>query len=450
MLNGLSRLVAVLVLAACTAQTLAADSASSRRTLTADDFYRVEDLSDPQVSPDGHWVAYVVGSSDRDADEARSAIWMVSWDGKQRLALSRGADGTGKPRWSPDGGYLAFIAKPAGSDKGQIMVLDRRGGEPRQLTKVTGDIGRYAWSPDGRRIVIAMEQSDEAKSPKPVVIDAWHFKNDEDGYLRAGVHRHLYLLDVGSGQIDALTTDPRFDEDYPAWSPDGRRIAFVRSEEQGSQQDGRIDIDVIDARPGAAVNSLAHPYAPNAQSLAWSPDGKLIAYLQGLEARFYAYMQDRLFVVPADGGAPRALTDKLDRAVTSFAFTGDSALAIAVEDDGSTYPARLDLSSGAITRELAGPFVVSSISCAGGHTALLQTSDSTFAQVYALEGGQLRRLTAHNDALLAEIALGAVEEARFASKDGTEIHALMVKPPSYVQGRKYPTILWIRRSQRPG
>jgi dipeptidyl aminopeptidase/acylaminoacyl peptidase len=155
-------------------------------------------------------------------------------------------------------------------------------------------------------------------------------------------------------------------------------------------------------------------------------------------------MQDRLFVVPAAGGAPRALTDKLDRAVTSFAFTESAALSITVEDDRTIYPARVDLASGAITRAVpAGAFAVSALAAAGGHTALIESQDDALAEVYALEGGQLRKLTAHNDAFLSELKLGVVEDIEFKSRDGAPIHGLIVKPPSFAAGKKYPMILWI-------
>jgi dipeptidyl aminopeptidase/acylaminoacyl peptidase len=108
----LTAAAAGLVLSLSAMQAMAADVAQGTRTLAPDDFYRVQDVSDPQVSPDGQWVAYVVTTNDRQADEARSAIWMVSWDGSQRLALTSAADGTGKPRWSPDGRYLAFLSTP--------------------------------------------------------------------------------------------------------------------------------------------------------------------------------------------------------------------------------------------------------------------------------------------------------------------------------------------------
>jgi dipeptidyl aminopeptidase/acylaminoacyl peptidase len=438
-------LAAGVMLALCAASAFAADPAAARRTLAPDDLYRVEDISDPQVSSDGLMVAYVVSTNDREADEARSAIWMASWDGKQRLALTAAADGTEKPKWSPDGAYLAFLSKPAGSDKAQIMLLDRRGGNASQLTKVTGDIGDYAWSPDGKRLVFTMTDTDAGAVPKPIVIGGMHFKQDAGGYIGSEQGQHLYLFDVAAKSMEALTAGSQYNEDLPSWSPDGSQVAFVRTREQGPDQDGRADLDIVDSKAGAAPRTVARPYAPNTQKLAWSPDGKLIAYLQGIEPKFNAYMQDCLWIVPAGGGAPRSLTGKLDRAVTSFVFSGDSAaIDIIVEDDDTTYPARVDLGSGSIVRSAApGPFVVSALSNGGGHTALLKTDDGALAEVFALEDGRLRQLTAHNDAFLAELTLGSVETLKFKSKDGTEVHGLMVKPPGFVAGRKYPTLLWI-------
>ncbi len=445
------------------AGAIAQAGAPARRPIAVADFDRVQHLSDPRVAPDGAWVAYVVTQNDIEADEERSAVWMVSWDGTQRVALTHPANGTEKPRWSPDGRFISYLAAPAGSAKVQVMLLDRRGGDARQLTHVDGEISDYAWSPDGKRLAMIIEQRDEPakggsddaapdataapgdKSPKPIVIEAVHFKQDEDGYLAAGRARHVYLLDVGTRRLEALTLDPRFNESAPAWSPDGRQIAFIRSHEKGADEDGRTDIDAVDARPGALVRTLVRVYAPNQQSLAWSPDGSMIAYLEGAEPRFNAYMQDHLFVVPAVGGMPRPLTAALDRAVMSYVFAEDSkAVTIAVEDDRTIYPARIDMPGGAISRAAAaGPYVVSDLSAAAGHTAVLKADDGAFAEVYALESGGLRKLTGHNDQLLEGLALGVVEDVSFKSSNGVEVHGLLVKPPAFVAGRAYPMLLWI-------
>ncbi|HET9390210.1 MAG TPA: S9 family peptidase [Steroidobacteraceae bacterium] len=420
------------------------NAAPGPHPLTPEELLRVQSVGNPQVSPDGSWVAYVVSSNNLEADQARSAIWMVSWDGTQRLALTSEAEGTSKPRWSPDGRYLAFIATPAGSEKAEIMLLDRRGGEPRQLTGVTADIANYAWSPDGKRIVIAMDQAEEEKTPKPIVIEAWHFKEDGEGYLSKGHERHLYVLDVDSKRLEPLTSDPAYNEDLPAWSPDGTRIAFVRTGERPVDRDGREEIALIEPTHGATPHPLLRPYAPNNQRLAWSPDGKLLAYLQGIEPKYNAYIQDQLCVLPAAGGTPRVLTDKLDRAVMSYAFLNNSTIGIAVEDDRVIYPAQVEVSNGAITRDAASELsVVSELSSAGGHTALIRTSDGTLGEVYALENRQLRKLTPHNDTWLSGVTLGRAEDIQFKSKDGAQIHAIVVKPPAFEAGRRYPTLLWI-------
>jgi dipeptidyl aminopeptidase/acylaminoacyl peptidase len=421
------------------------DAAATRRLLDSEDFFRFQTVTEPQVSPDGQWIAYVVTANDREADEARSAIWMVNWRGDQRIPLTNAAKGTGTPRWSPDGRYLAFIAAAAGAENPQIKLLDRRGGEARQLTSVTERIADYAWSPDGLRLAVVMEQSGGTpNSMKPIVIDSMHFKQDEDGYLGAGHRRHLYLFDVARGKMEALTREPAFNDDLPAWSADGRQIAFVRTHETGPDLDGMEDIDVIDARPGAPVAKVVRPFAPNRQKLEWSPDGASIAYLQGLEPKYNQYIQDRLAMVSMSGGTTRTPAIARDRAVMAYQFSQHSAsITVTLADDGSVYPAHIDLRNGTMTTMASGRFVVSALSEAAGHMAVLYTDDGAPAEVYALEGGALRKLTAHNDALLAEVRLGTVETLRFTSRDGTQIHGFTVKPPGYVAGRKYATVLWI-------
>jgi len=447
-----ARLTAALAALCATAiASAAAPSAvppAARRPLAAEDFYRTLLVSEPTLSPDGAWIAYIVTGNDRADDAPRSALWMVSWDGTQRLALSNPAHGTHAPRWSPDGRYLAFLRTADGDDRTQLLLQDRRGGEPRAVYETKDDVGAYDWSPDGKRLVLAILRApEEPKTPKPIVIDALHFKQDEDGYLAAGARRHLELFDLASESVEPLTSDAAFSEDQPAWSPDGSRIAFVRTHGAGVDDDGREEIDVIAARPGATPVRIAKPYAPNNQKLAWSPDGTQIAYLQGREPKYNAYMQDRLALVPAAGGSARALSDALDRAVMSYAFTDDGAsITAAIEDDASVYPVRIDLESGAVVKLASGPFVVSDLTSGGGHTALLYSDDGAATEVFAFEPGRtpaLRKLTTHNDALLAELKIGATESLSFKSRDGTEIHGLAVLPPDYVTGRRYPTLLWI-------
>lgn len=429
----------------------------AKRPLGGDDFYNIQTLTDPEVAPDGRWVAYVVTTNDRDADEPRSAIWMVSWDGTQRLPLTHAAHDTGTPRWSPDGRFLAYLATPPGSEKSQIMVLDRRGGEATALTHLDDDIQSYAWSPNSQRMVLVVDQG-KAKSPTdtaghtpgtpepptPIVIDAVHFKEDKDGYPGAGHPRHLALLDIDSRRIEPLTSDATFTDSLAEWSPDGHRIAFIRTHDKGPDSDAMEDIDLIEARAGATASTLLRIFAPNTQKLAWGPDGTTLAYLQGPEAKYNQYGQDHLAVVTLGGGRTRALAQQVDRAISSHAFArGGTTLVATLEDDTIAYAAQIDLRTGSLKPLARGAFVVTGLNSAAGHTAVLYSDDNSPAEVYALDGARPRKLTGHNDALMATLELGAVEDPRFPSADGTPLHGLLVKPPHFDAARKYPTVLYI-------
>src|SRR5690606_26705853 len=152
----------------------------------------------------------------------------------------------------------------------------------------------------------------DKKHPVPIVIDRYHFKSDEGGWLE---HRrdHLYLFDLETKKLEQLTAGD-FDDSDPAWSPDGQRIAFT-SKREGEDPDrsNNYDVYVIDAKPGATPLRLTTWEGPDNGPLEWSPDGRWIAYRQGSEPRFYAYSQDLLALVPADGGEPRILTQAMDR-----------------------------------------------------------------------------------------------------------------------------------------
>ena len=420
-----------------------AEQEPGKRFLTIDDFPKLQNLSDPQCSADGKWVAYTVSDSDLTADKRRSSIWMMSWDGGQNVRLSYSGDES-SPRWSPDGKHLAFLSTRPTDGKTQVWLLDRRGGEARRLTNVKEEMEDYQWSPDGKRLVLVMRESTESKSPKPIVIDRYKFKQDIQGYLSPASRTHLYLFDIQTQKVELLTTDKNFEDSNPVWSPDGSRIAYVSNHAKDADQTNTNDIFLIDARPGAKPVKLLTADAPNDQQLVWSPDGRLIAYLVGAGTEYYAYGQDKLAIIPAAGGTPRVLTEKFDRMVSVPQFSADGAsLTFMVADDLVQYPAKIAVSGGSVQRLLTGNLAALEQCRGGNHTAITLSTDTSPAEIYALEGTRTRKLTSHNDKLLSQLHLGAVEDISFRSKDGTEIHGMMVKPPSFEAGKKYPTIVWI-------
>jgi dipeptidyl aminopeptidase/acylaminoacyl peptidase len=425
------------------ALVLGAFAEQNNRFLTIDDFAKLQDVSDPQCSADGKWIAYTVSDSDVTADKRRSSIWMVNWDGRQNVRLTYGGDES-SPRWSPDGKYLAFLSTRPADGKTQVWLLDRRGGEARQLTKVTEQIDDFQWSPDGKRLVLVMSESADSEKPKPIVIDRYKFKQDIQGYLSAASRTHLYLFDIQAQKLEQLTTDKNFEDNNPEWSPDGSRIAYVSNHSKDADQTNTNDIFLIDARPGAKPVKLLTANAPNDQQLVWSPDGRLIAYLLGPGMEAYAYGQDQLAILPVNGGSPRVLTEKLDQMVSAPQFSADGAsLTFLVAEDRVQYPAKIAVSGGSVQRLLTGNFAALEQCSGDDHTAITLSSDTSAPEIYALEGTRSRKLTSHNDKLLSQVQLGAVEDIDFRSKDGTEVHGMIVKPPSFKAGKKYPTIVWI-------
>jgi dipeptidyl aminopeptidase/acylaminoacyl peptidase len=441
--------------------TLVFAQPAPRRALKIDDMHRFHDVRDPQISPDGKWVSYTVSSVDTATDKSDTDVWMTSWDGTQHVRVTSSPDGESAPRWSPDGRYLAFLSSRPGKAKGnQIWMLDRTGGEAQQFTDFKGRLSAYDWSPDSKKLLLVMAERDpgepeegapvtgpNAKAPKPIVIDRYKFKQDVQGYLTQAAPR-LYVYDIASKKLEALT-ESGLEAAAPAWSPDGNWIAFVARSGKDSDHYNTGNIFVLEARAGAAPKQLTNYDGISASASRgrpeWSPDGKSLVYLQTTGAKQSAYNMSRLAVVAVAGGEPRILAGSLDRPVSAPRYARDgSSILFLVTDDRSEYPARIPAAGGAVQRIVHGQAVVSSLEQGkDGRLAVIYATDNRSGEIHALENGEVRALTHHNDSLFAEFSVGATEEFSCKAKDGTEVHGLIAKPPDYVAGKKYPTLLRI-------
>ena len=416
------------------------------RALEPGDFDRLMAVDNLACSSDGRWVAYTVEGSASDADQRRVSLRMVRFDGTESLELTAAVESATIPRFSPDGRYLSFLSTRGTEGKSQIYLLDLRGGDARPITQLDGEIADYGWSPDGTQLVVSMaaeEKGDKAKGAKPIVIDRLHFKEDRTGYLTAADRTHLYLVNLETRVVSPLTRDAGADDSSPVFSPDGTRIAFFSNRDLDADRSGELALYLVEAKPDGAVRKLTEFQAPNKPALLWTKDGSRLIFTTGLEPRLNAYIQDRLSVVQVSDGKARLLTDRLDRALTQPALIAPDALGAILEDDGSEVPVSVRLDSGATERRVQGQMSASALCSGGGHTAVIVSTDRAPAEVFALEGAKLRRLSHHNDAVMGEITLGAVEDIAFPSRDGTMIHGIMVKPPDFRAGVTYPTLLWI-------
>jgi dipeptidyl aminopeptidase/acylaminoacyl peptidase len=435
------------------------------RNLNVDDYFRIKDVEDARISPDGKWVAYVITTHDVKEDKNKTQIWMTAAVGGEAIPLTPQSANSTHPRWSPDGKYLGFLSEH-GSEKKQVWLLPRGGGEAEQLTNTIQDVSGFEWSPAGDRMVLlfqdpspedfeavkkkAQGKADEEEKKKtrtrPFVIDRLHFKEDEIGYLDRR-RTHLYVVSLNERKPVQITFGD-YDDSEPAWSPDGKQIAFTsnRTAEPDSNFNSDIWIVAADGKdPGKTPRQLTTNPAEDSTP-AWSPDGKSIAYITQEDPKLFWYATYHLAVVDASGGKPRILTKSLDRTVTAPRFSPDGAwIYFIAEDEGMQNLLRVSPKGGEIGRPIAGRRKVESYSISGGGVvAAAITSSYLPDEVFALPAtGDLRRLTKVNDETMSGIELGSVEYVHYKSKDGTALGAYIVKPPDYKAGVRYPTILWL-------
>ena len=448
-----------LLLIIALANSLAAQTA--RRPMKLDDLTRFRNVSDPQISPDGQWVAYTVSTTDAKDDKSSSHIWMVNIDGSNDRQITFSSESESAPRWSPDGKYISFTSSRPGKARGnQVWLLDRNGGEAMQLTELKGRLQGHEWSPDSKRLTLVIgdpdPESDPGPSPqpgatprvpKPIVIDRYRYKQDGQGYLLTGRHTYIYIYDVAAKKLDRLTKS-KWDESSPAWSPDGTRIAFMSNHGEDPDREPSAQLFVAEAKPGATEKPLTSETIRASRGRPeWSPDSKWIAFTEGDEKKYGAYNMDHLALVPSDGSSAPVrfkASEDLDRGVSSPKFTSDGkAIQFLVTDDRSVYPMKASLAGGAAQRLLNPPVVIGNWNYNGGRVVAISGGDTKAGEIHVWERNTLRQLTHQNDPLFAELDLGVTEEVNFQSKDGTQVGGLLTYPVGYVKGTKVPLLLRI-------
>ncbi len=437
-----------------------AGEADAQRPVNAGDLLRIRTVSDPELSPEGAWVAYTVSTADTVTDERDSDIWMSSLDGTRSVRLTRTSEEEHTPRWSPDGRYLAFLSSrydPREVD--QVWLLNRSGGEAERVTDLPGGVSDYAWSPDGGRLALiaADPERDQLRPgqdssklvPEPIVIDRYRFKYDEVGYI-GGERDHLYVFSLASRKADLITPGD-YDEEAPVWSPDGRSIAFLSRRRPEYDRNDNWDVYVVAAESGTQPRQLTTFTGADmdpswgSRAPSWSPDGKHLVYIQGGRPELLYYGRQKVAVVPVAGGPARVLTGSLDLNVLSPTFTPDGqSILFLLEDDRVYHLARVPLAGGEIERLVEGKRAIEDLSVGkDGRIVVTASTPSQPTEVFAVDGRELRKVSGQNDAWLKEVALAPVEEITFKSRDGTTINGFMLKPPGYRAGTRYPTILRI-------
>ncbi len=433
--------------------------AESATPFVLEDVYRLAELSEPSFSPDSRAIVYTLSRNDAAQDKATSDLWIVPWQGGAPRPLTHTAKASEwQPRYSPDGRSILFLsdakakAPPppgrADSDDGedeedsQLWTMPAAGGAARRITAIPGGISDYSLSPDGRRAVVVAEVGrhvgSKAKTPAPIEIDRLFFKYDGSGYL-ADRTRHLFVVDLATGRATKITEGAR-DHWHPAWSPDGKLIAYVAKDQAGDAT-FNYDIYVVAPEGGAARRISDFPGADNdpdwGSGPSWSPDSRQLVWLEGGDDKWIYYSSVQLSVADiASGRITRPA--RIDRWFYSPRWAPDGKLLALIEQDRDTWLARIDPASGAIAYLTQGPRLGSDYAVApDGRIALLDSDDRHPAELIALDKGE-RRLTDHN-AWAASRARGEIRDIAFKSGDA-EIHGFLTLPPDYDPAKRYPVI----------
>ena len=438
----------ILLLAGACCNWVVSAQSTTPRVLKPSDIYKVVGVGSPRMSPDGQWIAYTVSQVDSVADSRSSDIYMVSPASKEVVQLTFTKEGESAPEWSPDGKFLSFLAKRGTDATTQIYILNRKGGEAKALTKLKkGSIIDYAWSPDGSKIALAISQqvdTSKTKTPKPIVVNRFKFKQDGEGYI-SEKYTHLYLFDVATQKMDTLTSG-KFSISSPAWSPDGKQIAYVSNKTEDRDKNDNTDIYVIEAQKGGETRQIT-TWTGSDENPVWSPDGRQIAYLRSTSSEnYFMYDQSVLCVVPSQGGTPVVVTGKLDRPVSSPVWQADNqSIWVTVTDDRSRYIASAVVKTGKVTTVLNGERVFSSLEAASGNTGFigLTSNPSKSSEIFSYMNGTLTILTTHQEAFFKDLTLAKVEGFTSVSKDGTKVSNILYRSPIVPEGQKAPTIFFI-------
>ena len=426
----------------------------AQRNFTIQDALGIASVADPQLSPDGEFVVYVVSRIDLGENESESRIHGVPFAGGDSAPLTRAGRSASHPRFSPDGSRLAFLTSGEG-DKTQIWLLPLAGGEARVLSDLPAGVSSFAWAPDGSALAVVSRDPDphepeegDDPEPRPLVIDRRQFKRDGQGYLDDR-RRHIYLVDAADGSHEQKTFGP-YDDGSPVFSPDSSEIAFVSVRPpDGGDPDATDNSDIFliprDADKGTEPVRLTSNPGPD-RSPVFSPDGDWIAHTGNRKPELIWYATEHLYALNRSTDEVVHIAAGLDRNLSNPRFSADGSSVLALlEDSGNRHLASFGISeASAPERLIAGERDVRDLEVVGNRVVAVAGSTDHPRELIAWTfGEEPRRLTGHNDALLQELRLAAVERITFPSSDGTEIQGFVTKPPGFEEGRRYPTILWI-------
>jgi dipeptidyl aminopeptidase/acylaminoacyl peptidase len=452
---------------------------ADKRLITEKDILKFHWVADPQISPDGKQVAYVLVSVNEKEDRYETSIWSVATSGGAAPQRLTNGPRDSAPRWSPDSKTLAFL-RPGEKEPAQIYLLSMQGGEGHKWTSLPRGAGPAVWSPDGKTIAftsdttaedIAEKKGDkkdpEKKKSDVRVINQAVFRSNGDGWLELDRHDHVWTVAAPAGAAEApepkQITSGKYDEGDLVWSHDGTKIYF-NSDRVDEPYYFNPDSNVYSVPAAGGAISVVIDIDGATGGAAASPDGARFAFFGLVNPPHpQSFSQDSVFVW--SGGKATDLTRHADLQPGSgvggdqhpprggggsspLVWSPDGrSLIVTLTIEGRSNLVRMDAATGSVEPLTTGDHEVNAYSATPDAAEIAATiADAThIGDVYLLDTAtkKLTQLTHVNDELWDTLNLTAPEEFTYTSFDGKKIQGWIQKPPDFTPAKKYPLILEI-------
>ncbi len=432
-----------------------------KQPFTIADLYKVKSVADPQFSPDGKKIAFVVTESFLEKGKTNSEIYVMDADGSNLRKLTDNPAADNHPRWSPDGKWIMFVSTR--THGGQAWLVSPDGGDARQLTEISTGVDDPNWTPDGKAIVYTSDvfpdcgaddkcnaAIDSSMSNGPLRAHlADHLLYRHWTFWKDGHYTHTFVMDTATKHAVDLTPGSF---DSPAWelggigyaiSPDGKEICFVSNHDSIEAQSTNKDLWLVPAAGGEAKNITASNKAYDGNPV-YSPNGEYIAYKT---QKIPAYESDlfRIAIYNRSTGASKILSEKFDNWVNDLLWSGDSkTIYFTGQVKGHTPLYSLELSSGKIREVLDAKTIDAfDISPNGKSVVFVHRSVGEPTELFSARtnGKELKQLTFFNRDLAQAVDIRPAEELWIPSSTGVKIHTYIVKPHDFDPSKKYPLIV---------